>query len=81
MELVWAGAFNDEVIDRINIEVPGTHVEALTSASSLIQECDFSQVGYEDRLKLEQIKKDNGGVVPPKKVVDLSVFPANVRVA
>ena len=52
MELVWAG-FTDEVIDRINIEVPGTHVEALTSASSLIQELNFSQVGYKDREKLE----------------------------
>jgi hypothetical protein len=47
MELVLAGIISDEVIDRIEVEVPGTHVEALTSASSLIQELDFSLVGWE----------------------------------
>ena len=74
MELVLCHALGDETIDKINVEVPGTHVEALTSASSLIQELDFSKVGYEDNQKIESEKRANGGVLPDKKVIDLSDY-------
>ena len=69
MELVLSGIISDEVIDRIEVEVPGTHVEALTSASSLIQELDFSLVGWEDKQELDRIKRNNGGVVPVEKPI------------
>jgi hypothetical protein len=69
MELVLSGIITDEVIDRIEVEVPGTHVEALTSASSLIQELDFSLVGWEDKQELDRIKRNNGGVVPVEKPI------------
>ena len=69
MELVLSGIISDEVIDRIEVEVPGTHVEALTSASSLIQELDFSLVGWEDKQELDRIKRNNGGVIPVEKPI------------
>ena len=70
MELVLAGIISDEVIDRIEVEVPGTHVEALTSASSLIQELDFSLVGWEKKQEDDIIKRKNGGVLPVEKEID-----------
>jgi len=36
MELVMCGILSDDVIDKIEIEIPGTHVEALTCAAQLV---------------------------------------------
>jgi len=79
MELVLCGIFGDETIDKINVEVPGTHVEALTSASSLIQELEFSKVGFEDNQKIENEKRANGGVLPEKHVQDPNDYESNAK--
>lgn len=63
LEIV-VGTFKEYLVDVIDVEVPGTHVKALTSASSLVKEINFSKFGFE-RKKLQkkyvaQSKKPEG---------------------
>jgi hypothetical protein len=35
--------FNDQLVDRLDLVIPGSHVKSLTSASRLIKEYEFSR--------------------------------------
>lgn len=48
MELVF-GTFKEQLVDVINLEVPGHYVKALTSAASLVRELNFSKFSFEKR--------------------------------
>lgn len=37
------------LVDVINVEVPGSHVKALTSAATLVKEISFSRAAFEKR--------------------------------
>ena len=41
------GAFKETLIDVINVEVPGKFVKALTSASSMVREINFSKFEFD----------------------------------
>ena len=43
------GTFKEQLVDVINLEVPGQYVKALTSAASLVRELNFSKFSYEKR--------------------------------
>lgn len=43
------GTFKEYVVDVIDIEVPGKHVKALTSASQLVKEIHFSKFSFEQK--------------------------------
>jgi hypothetical protein len=45
------GTFKETLVDVIDVEVPGKYVKALTSASSLVKEMEFSKFNY-DKQKL-----------------------------
>jgi hypothetical protein len=47
--LVVGGLFSEQLVDVINVEVPGSHVKALTSAATLIKDLFFSKNGFEKR--------------------------------
>ncbi len=57
LELVIGGLFKEKVIDRIDVEIPGKHVKALTSASQLVKEVNFSKRLYDKRALEEKNKK------------------------
>lgn len=48
MEVV-IGTFKEFLVDIIDIEIPGTYVKALTSASSLVKEVHFSKFKYDKK--------------------------------
>jgi len=60
LEVVLSG-LKDRVVDVIDLEVPGTHVKALTSASQLIKEYPFSN----QEFNLKKLKAQ--GKEPPNK--------------
>jgi len=39
--------FKEVLVDVIDVEVPGSHVKALTSASSMVKEIEFSKYNYD----------------------------------
>ena len=49
LELVVGGLFTEQLVDVINVEVPGSHVKALTSAATLIKDIFFSKNEFEKR--------------------------------
>ena len=51
------GTFKEFLVDIIDLEIPGTHVKALTSASSLVKEVNFSK--YEFDKKKNEKKSQN----------------------
>ena len=57
------GTFNEYLVDVIDVEVPGTHVKALTSAASLVKDISFSKLEYEKkkikkRFQMQSTKPD-----------------------
>jgi hypothetical protein len=50
--------FSEILIDVINLEVPGSHVKALTSAATLIKDITFSKVSYEKRRLARKLAKE-----------------------
>ena len=49
LELVVGGIFKEHLIDVLNIEVPGSHVKALTSAATLVKELPFSKRHFDEK--------------------------------
>ena len=47
VEIGLIDGLSTTVIDVVNINVPGQHVKALTSASPLVQKLAFSKLAYE----------------------------------
>lgn len=47
-------SFKDTLLDVIDLEVPGSHVKALTSAATLIKEIPFSKVSFEKRRETKR---------------------------
>ena len=47
VEIGLIDGFSTTVVDIVNINVPGQHVKALTSASPLVQKIPFSRVAFE----------------------------------
>ena len=43
LEVVMGGLFREQLVDVLDIEVPGSHVKALSSAATLIKEISFSK--------------------------------------
>jgi len=43
------GTFKEVLVDVIDVEIPGQYVKALTSASSLVNEVQFSKFDYEKK--------------------------------
>jgi hypothetical protein len=54
LELVVGGLFSESLVDVINVEVPGSHVKALTSAATLIKDLYFSKNSFEKRKNLKK---------------------------
>jgi hypothetical protein len=52
LELV-VGTFKEQLVDVIDVEVPGKYVKALTSAASLVKEIAFSKFSFE-RKKIQK---------------------------
>ena len=52
------GLFSETLVDVINLEVPGSHVKALTSAATLIKDILFSKVSYEKRRNARKVAKE-----------------------
>ena len=48
------GLFSEQLVDVINIEVPGSHVKALTSAATLIKDQFFSKNAFEKRKNIKK---------------------------
>jgi CC2D2A N-terminal C2 domain len=53
LELVVGGLFSEQLVDVLNVEVPGSHVKALTSAATLIKDLSFSKNAF-DKKKLSK---------------------------
>jgi hypothetical protein len=49
LELVVGGLFSEQLVDVVNVEVPGSHVKALTSAATLVKDLFFSKNAFEKR--------------------------------
>lgn len=49
LELVIGGIFKETLVDVIDLEVPGSHVKALTSAATLIKELTFSKRNFDSK--------------------------------
>lgn len=47
LELVIGGSLKDQLVDVLDIEVPGAHVKALTSAATLTKAIPFSKRRFE----------------------------------
>jgi hypothetical protein len=54
LELVVGGVFSEQLVDVINVEVPGSHVKALTSAATLIKDLFFSKNAFEKRKNIKK---------------------------
>lgn len=54
LELVVGGLFSESMVDVINVEVPGSHVKALTSAATLIKDLYFSKNSFEKRKNIKK---------------------------
>lgn len=54
LELVVGGLFSEQLVDVINLEVPGSHVKALTSAATLIKDLSFSKNAFEKRRQAKK---------------------------
>ena len=61
-------SFRDTLLDVIDLEVPGSHVRALTSAATLIKEIPFSKVSFEKRRETHR-KRDTSGLTEEQKAV------------
>ena len=54
LELVVGGLFSEQLIDVITVEVPGSHVRALTSAATLIRDLPFSKNSFDQRRQAKK---------------------------
>ena len=54
LEIVIGGLFKETLVDVINVEVPGSHVKALTSAATLIKEIPFSKCLFDQRRQTKR---------------------------
>lgn len=63
LELVVGGLFSESLVDVINVEVPGSHVKALTSAATLIKDLYFSKNSFDKR---KNIKKNTQSPAQPE---------------
>ena len=63
LELVVGGIFKEQLIDVLNIEVPGAHVKALTSAATLVKELPFSKRHFDEK-KLTSKKLNTTHKIP-----------------
>lgn len=48
LEIVIGGVFKEHLVDVIDLEIPGSHVKALTSAATLVKEIPFSKRAFEN---------------------------------
>jgi hypothetical protein len=49
LEIVVGGLIKDTVVDVIELEIPGSHVKALTSAATIIKELPFSKLLFDSK--------------------------------
>lgn len=49
LEIVIGGAYNETLVDVLDLEVPGSHVKALSSAATLVKEMQFSKRVFEHK--------------------------------
>lgn len=49
LEIVIGGAYNETLVDVLDLEVPGSHVKALSSAATLVKEIQFSKRVFEHK--------------------------------
>ena len=62
--------FNDIVIDKFDVEIPGLHVKSLTSASRLIKEYKFQNV---QQKQVNEIDTEYPANLDPKKEEDVKI--------
>ena len=62
-------SFKDTLLDVIDLEVPGSHVKALTSAATLIKEISFSKVSFEKRRETK--RKRDAAMTEEQKAAEL----------
>jgi hypothetical protein len=62
VEIVMGGLFTETLVDVINLEVPGSHVKALTSAATLIKDLTFSKVSFEKRRNARKVAKERSSM-------------------
>jgi hypothetical protein len=70
VEIVIGGLFSEILVDVINLEVPGSHVKALTSAATLIKDISFSKVAFEKRRNARRVAKERSTMTDEQKVED-----------
>ncbi len=71
LELV-VGTFKEQLVDVIDVEVPGKYVKALTSAASLVKEIAFSKFSFErkkiqKKIMAESKKPEGAGLTEAQK--------------
>ena len=54
----------------MDLEVPGSHVKALTSAATLIKDLSFSKVSFEKRRNARKVAKDRAVMTEEQKTED-----------
>lgn len=57
-------------MDVLDLEVPGSHVKALTSAATLIKDLTFSKVSFEKRRTARKVAKDRFTMTEEQKTED-----------
>ena len=70
VEIVIGGLFSEVLVDVINLEVPGSHVKALTSAATLIKDLSFSKVAFEKRRNARKVAKERSTMTEEQKIED-----------
>jgi len=68
VEIVIGGLFSELLIDVINLEVPGSHVKALTSAATLIKDLSFSKNSFEKRKLARRLAKERAAMSEDQRI-------------